>query len=246
MEQKYDLVVNGLNIEAVFDTEDVQEVFLPLLSSLVELQKKKNRRIFIFLAAPPGTGKTTLTLFLEYLAEKQGYQNLQCAGMDGFHYYNDYLLSHEADVDGEKVCLKDIKGSKYTFDTDKLYEKLKEASCMDSLWPVYSRETHEPKEDMLKIDKDIVLFEGNYLLLEEEKWARLREFCDLSILIYCDAALLKERLIHRKEMGGSSRKEAEEWYKQSDYQNIVTVLNESVEPDILIQYEGNRYRKVVK
>ena len=65
-------------------------------------KKKAGRRILVFLSAPPGTGKTTLVQFLEYLSEQEAdAEPIQAIGLDGFHYHRQYILTHEACVGGE-------------------------------------------------------------------------------------------------------------------------------------------------
>ena len=51
MKEQFHFQVNGLDIQAEFDSRDRERVFLPLLKRLTELQREKNRRIVIFLAA---------------------------------------------------------------------------------------------------------------------------------------------------------------------------------------------------
>ena len=56
--------INGLHIEAEYSDRAVETIFLPMLRHLTELQKEAGRRILVFLAAPPATGKSTLVKFL--------------------------------------------------------------------------------------------------------------------------------------------------------------------------------------
>ncbi|MBQ6653954.1 MAG: nucleoside/nucleotide kinase family protein [Erysipelotrichaceae bacterium] len=243
MLQQYDFEVNGLQVLAQYDSDDVENVFMPLLRKIRELQKEAGRRIFIFLAAPPGSGKSTLLAFLLHLAEEMGIDNLQIAGMDGFHYPQAYLDTHYLDLEDRRIRLAEIKGQKHTFDVDKLYDKLKDSQQGKSLWPVYSRQIHDPIDDVLPIEKDIVLLEGNYLLLEGP-WARLREFSSLNIMIRCEPEVVRERLINRKLKAVDTLQQAVEWYEKTDSVNVGVVLNESVDPDILINYDGIRYQVV--
>ena len=91
---KYEFVVNGLTIDAMYHEEDVENIFKPLLKKWKKIQEERKERIFVFLAAPAGCGKTTLSLFLQYLSKEEGFQEIQAIGMDGFHYYNAYLKTH--------------------------------------------------------------------------------------------------------------------------------------------------------
>lgn len=79
----------------------------------------------------------------------------------------------------------------------------------DCTWPQYDRQKHDPVEDALHVTAPLVIVEGNWLLLDDEKWQELASFCDFSIFIHAPAQILRERLISRKIAGGLSRQEAE-------------------------------------
>ena len=76
----------------------------------------------------------------------------------------------------------------------------------------------------LKVTKDIILIEGNWLLLKQEPWKSMQQYADYKILILAEEEMLKERLISRKEKGGLTREEAVEWYQNSDSKNVTRVL----------------------
>ena len=70
---KIELTVNGLKIQAQYQNEEIENVHKPLLHMLAALQTvNPQRRTVVFLCAPPGTGKSTLTTFWEYLATRPG------------------------------------------------------------------------------------------------------------------------------------------------------------------------------
>ena len=80
--------VTGLPVEASYTSEEVTEIFLPLLQKLVTMRTEKGDRVIVYLAAPPGAGKTTLSLFLEDLyKEIDTPYTFQSVSMDGFHHY---------------------------------------------------------------------------------------------------------------------------------------------------------------
>ena len=95
---------------AVYDDCTVEQIFLPVLRKWSALQEKLGRRVLIFLSAPPGVGKTTTAQFLEYLSKReQDVQEIQAIGLDGFHFHQDYILAHEACVDGKMVPMKEVQ-----------------------------------------------------------------------------------------------------------------------------------------
>lgn len=244
--KEYLFKVNGFEMTAVYNEDTIQKVFLPLLKQLQQLQKEKKERIIVFMAAPPAVGKTTLCEFLEYLSKQdRELTDIQALGLDGFHYHSDYINSHDAIVLGEKVPMKQVKGCPETYDTEKLRQKLEQIKTEDILWPVYDRNLHDVVEDQIKVTQDIILVEGNWLLLKEEPWKTMQQYADYKILILAEEDMLKERLIGRKEKGGLTRTEAEEWYKNSDSKNVTRVLKDSLKGDLLLKVEeDNDYIKM--
>lgn len=100
---EFPCTINGLAVKAAYSDRSVEEIFLPLLRSLTEKQKEKGRRILVMLAAPPGAGKSTLSLFLQKLSEEDPELTpLTAIGMDGFHCYRSYLAAHTIVRDGEE------------------------------------------------------------------------------------------------------------------------------------------------
>ncbi|EBE3258316.1 hypothetical protein IEI71_003001 [Salmonella enterica] len=93
---KIALTVNGLHVEAHYHDDEIEKVHKPLLQQLAKIHAAKpERRTIVFLSAPPGTGKSTLTTFWEYLSRQDaGLPEIQTLPMDGFHYYNRWLEAH--------------------------------------------------------------------------------------------------------------------------------------------------------
>ena len=154
------LNVNGQMVEAIYREEDIETIFKPLLERWYKMYQTKKKRIIVGLAACPGSGKSTLSLFLETLfCALYKDVSFQSIGMDGFHYTNQALK--------EKQLLNE-KGSPNTFDVYKLKEYIIKTKKEDCFWPAYSRIVHEPVENEVFIQSDIVLIEGNYLISEEQ------------------------------------------------------------------------------
>lgn len=127
--------VNGYDIQAKYREEDIKTVFMPFLQHVIQLQKESGKRLIVFLAAPPATGKSTLAIALCQFARELGCMDMQYAGMDGFHYTNAWLDNHFQD--GKK--LKELKGAPETFDAEAMYALIKETKGSDTWWPVYDQ-----------------------------------------------------------------------------------------------------------
>ena len=166
--------------------------------------------------------------------------------MDGFHRRQEYLTSHTADIGEKTVFMVDIKGAPVTFDIDKLKSKLHEISSgKDCGWPVYNRLLHNPVEDAVFVDADIVILEGNYLLLDEEGWRDISDLADYTISIKAEPEMLKRRLIQRKISTGSAEDKAMEFVEFSDMANVRLCLNKTKPTDLeLILSETSGYSVV--
>ncbi|WP_418741922.1 nucleoside/nucleotide kinase family protein [Enorma massiliensis] len=200
-------------------------------------------RTIVFLAAPPGAGKSTLAAVLERLAQgRPGMPRVQAVGMDGFHHTNTYLDRHTLDCpDGKPVSLRSIKGAPETFDVEGFALALHETRVSSDpvQWPAYSRVVHDVVADGPIVSAPIVIVEGNYLLLDEGPWRDLAELCDLSIFVEADEAMLRERLVARKVRGGLSCTEAERFFEQSDGKNVRRVLAHRRPADITMTLDSS-------
>lgn len=234
--------VNGLTVDAVYTESEVNALFLPLLKQLKDLYAGKGSRVIVYLAAPPGTGKTTLTLFLKYLHDQHDFPyTFQAISIDGFHHKRQYLMNTWISVDGEEMPLNSVKGSPESFDLAGLKQRIEELAEKETVeWPVYDRKLHDVSEEMVQVAADIVLVEGNYLLLNEPGWTELKDTADLTIFIEAAEETLKPRLVERKMMGGLPKDQAEAFYKQSDRRNVLRVLKHFSGSDICWKTTADR------
>ena len=230
----YSANINGITVNATYSDTTVNEVFIPLLKHLAQLHHEKQRRILVMLAAPPATGKSTLVSFLAHLARSViPEKRLQSVGMDGFHLRQEYLLMHTVEVDGKSVPMASIKGAPITFDQQTLRTKIEEvAQGQICKWPHYDRQLHDPVDDAITIDADIVLIEGNYLLLDADGWRNLSRYADYTISLTADEEMLRGRLIHRKMKTGMSQDDAERFVESSDMHNVHLCLDKTMKADL--------------
>ena len=222
------LMINGLAHKVQYNQATIDNLFLPFLRRMSKMQQKLGRRMIIFLAAPPGVGKSTLTLMLERLSNTdEELVPLQALGLDGFHYPNTYLNTHSVEREGKLIPMSSIKGSPETFSVDKLIGKLTDIRKNDVRWPIYDRSIHDIVEEIVTVRKNLIILEGNWLLLGEDRWQNVRSFADYSLFISAEPADLKERLIRRKMAGGSTMEAAKKFYQKSDKLNVERCLKKS-------------------
>ncbi len=224
---------NGFQVVAEYDRDTFEFTLKELMERINETYARCGTHTIVFLVAPGGTGKTTLSKIIECEFNKTFKPSLASVGIDGFHYKNSYLESHFIETASGTVPLKKMKGFYNTYDTEGLEKKiLSFKNGTHEFWPSYSRISHDVIDDSIRITSDILLLEGNWLLDPECNWAKLRKYCDLSIFIRAPKRLLHERLVSRKVRGGLSVNEAEQFYRESDMIGVDRVLNNHLDADI--------------
>lgn len=228
------VTVNGIDVHARYSQNAVDGIFLPFLRRMTELKKEKGRRILVMLAAPPGAGKTTLNTFLSRLSrEEAGVSPIQAIGMDGFHRPQAYLTSHVTIRDGKSIPMVEVKGAPETFDLEKLTEAVKKAASGERCpWPAYDRMLHDPIENAVTVDGDIVLLEGNYLLLDKDGWRDLKAFADYTVSVRADESILRARLIDRRIKTKVDRERAVRFVDFSDMPNVRLCLEKTLPADL--------------
>lgn len=222
------LMINGLAHKVQYNQDTIDALFLPFLRRMTNLQQKRRQRILVYLAAPPGTGKSTLALLLEKLSQMgDGIEQIQSIGLDGFHYPAAYIASHSVERDGRDVPMAMVKGCPETFDVKRLREKIQAVKTGDVRWPVYDRRRHDVVDEVITVRRKIILLEGNWLLLRESGWQDIHSFADYTLFITARPADLRDRLIQRKIRGGMTQQAAEQFYEDSDRRNVDLVLSRS-------------------
>lgn len=217
------LEVNGLSIQAAYPSSFIENELIPALHEWTTLHKETGQRLFLFLMGPPGSGKSTLSLYLEQLSRTMpDVCSIQALSMDGFHYTNEKL---------KEGGLSSRKGAPFTFDLEALRQKILEGRSADNWWPVYSRQIHDPIPNSIQLTSPIILLEGNYLFLDAPGWKELSTLADEKIWLEVDETILKSRLISRKMQGGQSEKEAALHYETSDRLNVELVKSTHLPQD---------------
>ena len=236
----YQVTINGISVTASYSEQAVDEIFLPLLRKLTGIQKKKGRRILVMLAAPPGAGKSTLLSFLEHLTnEHADLGNIQTIGMDGFHKRQEYLVSHTVQRDGKEIPMVKIKGAPVTFDLKHLTEGVKKVADGEVCgWPIYNRLLHNPTENALTVSGEIVILEGNYLLLDMAGWSDLKSYADYTISVSAEENCLRERLIDRRIKTGVAPEAATQFVDFSDMPNVRLCLQKTVAADLQLRIDS--------
>ena len=173
---------------------------------------KRSGRALLGLVGPPGSGKSTLAAALQ--AEFADVS--QVVPMAGFHLANAEL---------ERLGRRARKGAPDTFDSSGyvalLRRLLAQADGEIVYAPEFRREIEEPIANAIPVFSrtQLVITEGNYLLLEEGPWAEVKGLLDEVWYVEVDDALRVDRLTQRHVRFGRSADEAAAWVSGTDEPN---------------------------
>ena len=238
------LTVDGTSFPVDIDPDDCRRVYLPLARHLLERARHvAGRRCMVGIAGPPGAGKsctaTILAAVLEELGCAEGRPEWPLvAPLDGFHYANAYLSTHTASApDGTAQLMSSLKGMHLTFDGERALAILRRVRAGEDVkLPLYSRELHDPVEDALAVGPQhrLVLVEGNYLYLDVQPWAQMRELFDVKLFLTAPTDVLLAQVIGRHTRGGAPQERARAHAERVDLVNIEMVRRTESYADVVI------------
>jgi pantothenate kinase len=181
-----------------------------LIDAARQLIHPGQRRI-LGIAGAPGAGKSTLA---ETLATALGGQ-AALVGLDGFHLKNSEL---------HRLGRHERKGAPDTFDAAgyvNLLSRLRSQKEAIVYAPVFDRDLEESIGSAVPVPDDIplIITEGNYLLVDEGEWSRVRPLLDACWFVDPGEDTRLQRLIARHMRYGRSAAEARERSYGSDQNN---------------------------
>jgi pantothenate kinase len=188
-------------------------------------------RAVLGIVGVPGAGKTTLAeAVVARVADQRGAGFVAHVPMDGFHL---------ADVQLERLGLRDRKGAPETFDATG-YAALLRRLHTDTGRPVYApgfeRTLEQPIAGAMVVPPSarLVVTEGNYLLLSDPDWREARSAVDAVWWVDTDDATRLERLIARHVEFGKAPDVAAAWVASVDEKNTELIRTRSDAPDRVV------------
>lgn len=183
-------------------------------------------RALLGIAGCPGAGKSTLS---DAITDRV--PSSVILPMDGFHMLNEDLV---------RLGRRDRKGAPDTFDAAAYLAVLDRVRRQESevvSAPRYDRASSAPVPDAIAVapDVDLVITEGNYLLVDQLPWTAVRALLDEVWFVEVHDAIRIPRLVARHMAFGKSADEAREWVMRSDEANAAVVAATRDRADIIVR-----------
>jgi pantothenate kinase len=200
---------------------------MDLVARAAALAQDGTRRI-LGIAGAPGAGKSTVA---RQVVDALGPDRARLVGMDGFHLANAEL---------ERLGRRDRKGAPDTFDAAgyvALLARLRAAGEPVVYAPAFRREIEEPIACAVPVPREVplVVTEGNYLLVDDERWGAVRGLLDEAWFLVADESLRVERLIRRHIAFGKPPDVAREWVLRSDERNAKLIAPTRARADLVVE-----------
>lgn len=201
---------------------------LKALATTIRTKAGDARRYMVAIAGAPASGKSTTAAVLRDELIAMG-ETAVVVPMDGFHL-DDIILNARGH--------RPRKGAPFTFDVGGFETLLKRirAGEPEIFIPVFDRsmELSRNAADVVAESSRFILIEGNYLLLDEAPWNRLRNLFDYAIYLDVPVEELERRLVQRWLDHGFDMTYATNWIASNDLPNIKEVIAKSHGADLTI------------
>lgn len=205
---------------------------MPALVERAEALLARPERVVLGITGAPGAGKSTLVeLLLAALHDTLGDEVVGHLPMDGFHL---------ADVQLQRLGLRDRKGAPETFDVDgyvATLRRLHDDPDRTVYAPGFERDLEQPIAAAIAIPPTVrlVVTEGNYLLLASGGWEHVRPLLTEAWFVEVDDDVRRARLVGRREQFGKSPNEARAWVEEVDEPNAALVAASRTSADLVVQ-----------
>ncbi|GAP83879.1 putative phosphoribulokinase uridine kinase family protein [Rosellinia necatrix] len=190
----------------------MEQVYLSLAQRAVNVHRNSisipgQRRIIIALSGPPGSGKSTIAAQVVQRINTTAQRPIAtCLAMDGFHFTRAHL-----DTLPNRIEAHARRGAAWTFDADGVVALLRTLSASRTdvkpttiLAPSFDHAVKDPVADAIRIEPDIeiVILEGNWLLLDRDPWRQIPEYVDDTWFVDVAPALALHRIAQRHIAAG--------------------------------------------
>ncbi|MEU3858766.1 nucleoside/nucleotide kinase family protein [Streptomyces sp. NPDC028722] len=187
-------------------------------------------RALLGIAGSPGAGKTTLAARLVDALNGDGPPWAVHVPMDGFHL---------ADAELDRLGRRGRKGAPDTFDPAgyaALLRRLREETGEVVYAPAFERVLEQPLAGAIPVPPTarLVVTEGNYLLVREGAWGRVRPCLDEVWFCETDEDERVRRLIARHKEFGKDHAAAVAWVRGTDQRNADLIAATRERADLVL------------
>ena len=173
--------------------------------------ERPGRRLLVGVAGEPGSGKSTVAASVVAALVASGVPAVGVP-MDGFHLAGSTLA---------RLGRLDRKGAIDTFDGDgylALLHRLREHGPATVWAPDYVRGVEESIGGAIEVgpEVEVVVSEGNYLLVDEGPWRSVRDVVDETWAVEVPRAVRVDRLAARHAAFGMTQEAARAWAEGPD------------------------------
>ncbi|TIB98610.1 P-loop containing nucleoside triphosphate hydrolase protein [Wallemia mellicola] len=172
----------------------------------------EDQRYLVGIGGFPGSGKSSFT---KHLTDKFTNSSIKTVAisMDGWHYTRD-----------DPTAAFARRGAPHTFDAEAYTEfvqslKLEPRVALEA--PTFSHSLKDPTPNGTQVDTSVkvVIIEGNYVLLNEERWMKAANNLDKKIWVDIDEETTRQRLIKRHVESGIC-KDSQEAYDRAENNDL--------------------------
>jgi pantothenate kinase len=153
--------------------------------------------------------------------------------MDGYHLSNAELA---------RLQRAQRKGAEDTFDSAgylALLRRIKANAPGETIYaPRFDRTLDEPVAGAIAVEHatQLVITEGNYLLLQQGPWAQVKSLLDEAWYVDVEGNLRQSRLIERHRHFGKTEEEARSWVAGTDEPNARMIEASAARADLMFRW----------
>ncbi|MCJ1308441.1 hypothetical protein MMC25_002094 [Agyrium rufum] len=207
-----------------------------------------DKRLLIAISGIPGSGKTTIATAVSRLLN--AFEPIAAfVPMDGYHLTRAQLSALPNPTEAHTR-----RGAAFTFDAPAYLALVKAlraplTSATTTVHaPSFSHVLKDPVADDIAIDPShrIVIFEGNYLSLDEGEWKEAAELMDERWFVEADFDLARRRLVSRHVRTGveANEKDARKRVDESDLRNGKEIVDgRGKVDDVVRSVEENGFKE---